>query len=222
MARLRSRTVYKAAQTGLHNTRSISGALLARMRPLRGSPVSRSTAAGWQRRIPECDQTSAIYRNCRFLRRSTITLVEFRGTPSAAFRERAVSRAEADLQRRAARSVERGGGILRQVPSAAQIGSQRLRWTFSALDRHGDRERSSRRRGRHSKSTLVSPATTRASSFDLPTISSRLRSHFQKPGEEELQPFVRMLFTSIQEGWGHVVKVMHAVSLSTVLRDFGF
>jgi hypothetical protein len=44
----------------------------------------------------------------------------------------------------------------------------------------------------------------------------------QKPGDQELESFIRSLFESIREGWWHVVKVMHAVSLATILREFGF
>lgn len=78
MVQLRSRTVYKRIKPVFTTKNPEFGALLARMCVLY-EDLRLEVYAGMEERIPSCDQTSVMYRKMYFLRRSTITLVEFRG-----------------------------------------------------------------------------------------------------------------------------------------------
>lgn len=221
MARLRSRTVYRRIKPVFTTRDPEFGALLARMCVLY-EDLRLEVYGGMAEKIPECDQTSVMYRKLYFLRRSTITLVEFRGalqrlSENEQFRALRETFSEEQLTRLneaeeffgrlhpLLKSVRNDCGGHFQLSTATAIVNDHLNDAEGALEVDFGAAGSKQGVFFRFAYDLV------ASSFTL-----------QRPGGEELQPFVRMLFTSIQEGWGHVVKVMHAVSLSTVLRDFGF
>ena len=148
MARLRSRTVYKRVKPIFNTCDSEFGALLARMCVLY-EDLRLEVYGGMAESIPDCDQISAMYRKLYFLRRSTITLMEFRGTLQRLSQNEEFRTLQQEFSEEQTRRWTEANDFFPPIPYAPQGRAQRPRRTFPAVNRVGDREGSPGRcRGR--------------------------------------------------------------------------
>ena len=219
--RVRSRTTYKRLKPIFSTSDAEFGPLIARLTVLY-EDLRIEVAGLSERGFDSMDVTSAQYRRLYFLRRSMITLVEFRATlqrlsENSAFRalrahfddecEQRLSRAETFFGQHHA--------VLKAIRNDCG-GHFQLRTANSVVHEH------------------LHDETTGAMEVDFGRLGDRVEIHLrfavefvgssvvlQQPKGVELDSFVKELFQTIREGWMHVVAVVHVLIKSYLAPAFG-